>query len=177
MQTKNIIDEFYKVFGIKINLKVKNFKNDYKQFQIRKLFNNCFNSILKASTNALSKYNCKKLSKYLTSINFCSYLLYKRYNVLFGGTLDLNSKSIIISTTGSNIKWIESAIHHELNHLIMSRNPKFILAWKKCNPKNFEYGNGGLTALKTGKSNTQKLVKYFKEGVVCEYSKSSVKVV
>lgn len=174
MKTKFLIEKFYDDFNIKINVKVKNFSNSYKGFKIKKLFKNSIDSVFKSCEIVLSVYDYKILSKYLKSINFCSYLLYVRRNLIYGGTLDFDSKSIIISTAGSNIKWIVSALHHELSHLLIYHDTSFKLKWTKCNIKSFEYGSGGADALINKKDNTNHTVKSFKRGVVCQYGESSI---
>lgn len=175
-ESKKLIDEFYKEFGVKITVDYKKvipkvwfyapvsckatpFDEKYLGYTL---------NILKSS---LKKYPKQFLKKNLFSIGLCETIYF--YEVEYGATAVYENHSIILAIKKDTIQeWIDSTLNHEFNHLLIFWNDFPKKKWIDCNIVGFDYGNGGIDAIRKGHSNTKRSTICFNEGFVCEYSKS-----
>gem|GEM_PF-2542847 len=97
-------------------------------------------SALEAVEQALAEYPDKPLRKRLRNVFVVNRLwTAKSY---FGGTVSDDRRSILVAVgDGKNREWIESAVHHEIAHLLMDSSGKAFprKEWLAVNPERHVY--------------------------------------
>ncbi|MCB1193873.1 MAG: hypothetical protein H7A23_09935 [Leptospiraceae bacterium] len=131
---------------------------------------------LKIIKVAMNKYPRELLRKHLRKIYLLDSIHF--YGLRYGGT---NSTDTLYLTNngakeGYTDKYLEGAFHHELSSILLRENENLLNSryWHLSNPPDFHYGEGGAAALKNGKSGLKLEEKYFKMGLLCEYSMASI---
>ncbi len=175
-ESKKLIDEFYKEFGVKIVVDYKKVIPKvwfYAPVSCKAVLLN--EKYLKSALNilrlSLKKYPKQFLKKNLYSIGLCETIYF--YDIEYGGTAIYENHSIILAIKkDTRLEWIVSTFNHEFNHLLVFWNDFPKKKWIDCNIMGFEYGKGGIDAIRKGHSNTERSTVCFSQGFVSEYSKS-----
>ncbi|MDT8392418.1 MAG: hypothetical protein RQ761_01145 [Bacteroidales bacterium] len=125
---------------------------------------------------ALNKYPVTLLEKNLKKIYIVSTMRF--FNLDYGGTYF--RKNVYITNNGIENgytqKYIEGTFHHEFSSILLIRHKKHfdVKAWHKANPEGFNYGKGGLEALKTENASVELDSSLFHMGFLSRYSLASV---
>lgn len=124
--------------------------------------------------NALDKYPTEFLKKNLKEVYILNYISF--YGVEYGGT---NSNDVVYITNQGGIngytdEYIEQIFHAEFSSIILRNyaGEDFDKDWCSINPKEFRYGDGGVSEIKTGKAGLDYTEYYFKNGFLYEYAMS-----
>lgn len=123
---------------------------------------------------ALDKYPVIFLKKNLKEVYILNYISF--YGVEYGGT---NSNDVVYvtnqgSANGYSDLYIEQLFHAEFSSIVL-RNYAYLnfdKDWCSINHKDFRYGEGGVTEIKTGKAGLDYAEYYFKNGFLYEYAMS-----
>lgn len=123
---------------------------------------------------ALSKYPPGFAKNYLKKIYVVAWLEF--YGVPYGGT---NTDGIIYianngEDNGYTNKFIEQTFHHEFSSILLNAHPEFFDKnnWLKNNY--FEYGEGGVNAIKQSESSMILSEHYATMGALCQYGTSAL---
>jgi hypothetical protein len=127
-------------------------------------------SIIKS---ALDKYPEEMLKNNLKKVYLLGAL--KFYGLSYGGTYYDNKIYLCIkdSALGYDSKYIEKAFHHEFSSILLKNYSIDELEWEYLNHSEFEYGDGGKEALKSGSARLDFDAKYNKMGFLNQYSTAS----
>jgi hypothetical protein len=130
----------------------------------------------KVIIRALKKYPLTVLNKNLKAIYVLEHLEF--YGQLFGGTnstdtVYLTNKGISMGYTDF---YLEQTFHHEFSSIFLRNYPYYFdkELWLNTNAKGFKYGDGGVNALKTGKTGQYFDSKINKMGLLSQYSTSDM---
>ena len=125
---------------------------------------------------ALNKYPISVIQKNLKNI----YILHRIefFNQSFGGT---NSNDSVFLTNrgigrGYTNFYLEQLFHAEFSSILLRNNSKEFKKdkWLKTNPVNFNYGKGGVEALKSNTDSEYFDIKFNNSGFINEYATSSM---
>lgn len=127
-------------------------------------------SIVKA---ALDKYPEVMLKNNLKKVYLLSTLEF--FGLTYGGTYYENKIYLCIkdSILGYTADYVEKAFHHEFSSILFKNYSFNEREWESANRSDFEYGNGGIEALKSGKSTLEFDVRYNRMGFLNSYSTAS----
>jgi hypothetical protein len=127
-------------------------------------------------SKAIEKYDKDILAKNLKKIYLFKNINF--YGVNYGGT---NSNDAVYMTIQANHSgytdtYIESTFHHELSSIFLRNYPSCFKkkSWLKVNGKDFEYGKGGMEAIKAGEVSFQYEAKYHERGFLNQYGVSAL---
>ena len=124
---------------------------------------------------ALDKYPENVLRKNLKRIYVLKTMFF--FGLEFGGTY--YKRKVYITNNGIENgytdEYIEGTFHHEFSSVLLKRHKRYIdkKAWSIANPPGFEYGDGGLEALRTEKTSIKLDSTLFANGFLNEYSLAS----
>ena len=135
-----------------------------------------FKNTLSVIEKAISKYPASFLNKNLKKVYVFHSL--KFYGISYGGS---NSRARVYLTSagrssGYTDEYIEMSFHHELSSILL-RNHKTQFSedkWKACNEPSFQYGKGGVNAIKENKASLSGAEKYYQKGFLNQYGKSAL---
>lgn len=125
---------------------------------------------------AMNKYPKHLLRKYLKKVYLLKSIEF--YGLRYGGT---NSTDTLYLTNrgeklGYTKKYLEGAFHHEFSSILLRENKTLFNKryWILSNPKDFNYEEGGSEAVRKGRASKKLRKKYFKIGLLCQYSMASI---
>jgi hypothetical protein len=123
---------------------------------------------------ALDKYPVEFLKKNLKEVYILNYISF--YGVEYGGT---NSNDVVYITNqgilnGYTDEYVEQLFHAEFSSIVLRNyaDANYDNDWFSINSKEFIYGDGGVTEIKTGKAGLEYAEDYFKNGFLYEYAMS-----
>ena len=120
------------------------------------------------------RYPGAVLKRNLKAVNVVKEIWF--YGAPYGGTNDLDTVYLSISSVqmGYTTDYISRAFHHEFSSILLRNFPNYLdqAAWKATLPKGFEYGAGGVEAIKQGKASTDFDPEEAAKGFYSQYSLS-----
>ena len=125
---------------------------------------------------ALSKYPDSLLRQDLDEIYVVQSLEF--FGASYGGTY--TGKVVYLSNKGARMHYthayIERVFHAEFSSVLMKRYPRSFdeKAWLRANARDFRYGEGGMRALKDGKSSENFVAEHHELGFLNQYAQSSL---
>jgi hypothetical protein len=129
-----------------------------------------------AMAKALQKYPEKILKKNLRRVYALRKLFF--FGLEYGGTY--YKRLVFITNDGAangySGKYLEGTFHHEFSSVLLKRYRQHFdeNAWRKVNPDEFEYGEGGVEALRIQASRLKLDSSLFSGGFLNEYSLASL---
>jgi hypothetical protein len=122
---------------------------------------------------ALDKYPEGMLKNNLKKVYLLGTLEF--FGLAYGGTYYDDKIYLCVkdSALGYTSSYIEKAFHHEFSSILLKNYSFDELKWESVNHSEFEYGNGGKEALRSGKTSLEFEVKYNKMGFLNSYSTAS----
>ncbi len=125
---------------------------------------------------AMALYPVKLLKTELSRVYVCKKINF--YGLDYGGT---NSSDTVYLTNdtpamGYTDRFFEGSFHHEFSSILLRNHSAFFdeKGWRGANPVGFKYGDGGISALRTGVDNTEIDGELAKTGLLTQYSEASV---
>lgn len=102
------------------------------------------------------RYPSAILKRNLKAVNVVKEIWF--FGAPYGGTNDLDTVYLSMNSVqmGYTADYISRAFHHEFSSILLRNFPNYLdqAAWKATLPKGFQYGAGGVEAIKQGKSST-----------------------
>lgn len=130
----------------------------------------------KSMLKALEKYPVSVITKNLEKIYVLKSIEF--FGQTYGGT---NSNGVVyVGNKGADMgytdDYLEQTFHHEFSSVLLRKYPAFFNepGWKAANSADFSYGQGGIDALISGKSNLSIDSTLNEQGVLCQYGQASV---
>lgn len=129
-----------------------------------------------AVSDALKKYKPGFLVKNLNRIHLVESLEF--YNLSYGGTC--TQDRVYIANKGELLGYTDSFLagtfHHEFSSVLLTNHLSDFnqSAWKKANPKKFDYVGTGVDALKNGSSSLEYSDSWHVQGFLAEYGTASL---
>lgn len=123
----------------------------------------------------MKRYPDSLLEKALTTVYLVSKLKYR--GTAIGGSNSRLAKALFIDAEpGSTNSYLTRLLHHEMTHLITSGrgNPFPYRNWAATNRPGFQYGNGGLEAIKAGTTAEDGDVSCREQGFARPYAMSGI---
>ncbi|PCJ54968.1 MAG: hypothetical protein COA79_21360 [Planctomycetota bacterium] len=123
--------------------------------------------------NGLNKYPKTILQDNLVKVYVTETLSF--YDLNYGGTLESVTKRIYITKKG-NSKTDERLFHHEFSSILSKYYPNLLdeITWDSTNPEDFNYGTGGVDAIKNGNVGQRFWEIHLVNGFLGLYSTSSM---
>ncbi len=125
---------------------------------------------------AMAKYPVSVIKQNLESIYLVKSLTF--YGLPFGGTFSVAKKRIYITDDpilNPSDDFIENLFHHEFSSILFRKHKRFadMRSWRRINPEDFRYGNGGTEAIRSGNSSMAYDTALHRSGFLNKYSQSS----
>ena len=124
---------------------------------------------------AIAKYPEEVLFVYLRKVYILKSLTF--FNVPYGGT---NAKNVIYITydnirPGRTSEYVEGVFHHEFSSVLFRKFQRKLdkQTWLNINPSGFEYGEGGVEAIKRGEASMEFDYNLLAIGFLNKYSQSA----
>ena len=121
--------------------------------------------------SVLAKYPLPLLKKSLQRIHIVQNFMMQKVEI--GGCCDHATQAIYISFRNDNAEFLKESMHHEIAHLLLQKSKFSLQEWLTFNPPTFQYGNGGIEAVKSGKDGIADHEEYFAQGFRGQYAQSS----
>jgi hypothetical protein len=176
-KSSNSLSDVYEKYGVEIITDTKkmipqSWIDSPVNGKAKSLSSDLYDKAAKMIVKALKEYPKDFLLKNLKGIAIVDRLEF--YGVEYGGTAAYEYKILILEIKDwSDENWVISTIHHEFNHLLVYWNKFPESVWSSYNKKGFNYGNGGVDAIKNGMSSTDRVESAFRDGFANQYGKSA----
>lgn len=125
---------------------------------------------------SLGKYPPSLLDRNLKTIYILKSMFF--YGLDYGGTY--YKRKVYLANNGIengySDAYLEGSFHHEFSSVLLKRYPRLFdkSEWNGMNPEGFDYGNGGLSALRTNQTGLELDSSLFSDGFLNEYSLSAL---
>lgn len=125
---------------------------------------------------AMAKYPERFLARYLEKVWVLKSM--KFYGYPFGGTYTKKKVYLAFDETNATNtdQYMEQRFHQELSSILWRENHRKLdlAAWYECNPRGFEYGEGGAVAIAYGTASMDTDPGYFNIGFLNRYAMTEV---